>query len=144
MGKYEAILNNWVGIVGLGEVLMETLGTKGRIILMWDKKAWKGQEVESGCQTITCKCCLINYDLVWFVTIVYVYCDRNERRDSWEKLGAMRSLCKGPWVVCGDLNIIRLTDLKHHMIFPAALMSWKSLNLLCTRNRILGERGKLL
>ena len=42
MGKYEAILNNWVGIVGLGEVLMETLGTKGRIILMWDKKAWKG------------------------------------------------------------------------------------------------------
>lgn len=37
----------------MGEISMEELGGKGGIIIMWDKRSWKGEMVESGNQMIT-------------------------------------------------------------------------------------------
>ncbi|CAN4123722.1 unnamed protein product [Withania somnifera] len=71
---------------------------------MWDKRTWKGKTVEYGSQMITCKLTGLNQDIDWFLTVVHASCDRNERRELWEELGAMRSFCEGPWVVCGDFN----------------------------------------
>ncbi|WMV37052.1 hypothetical protein MTR67_030437 [Solanum verrucosum] len=34
----------------------------------------------------------------------------------WEELGAMRSLCEGPWVVCGDFNTTRFPSEKINCI----------------------------
>ncbi|WMV29117.1 hypothetical protein MTR67_022502 [Solanum verrucosum] len=39
--------------------------------------------------------------------VVYAKCKKIERRELWGELGAMRSLCEGPWVVGGDFNVIR-------------------------------------
>lgn len=36
-----------------------------------------------------------------FLTVVYAKCKKIERRELWGELGAMRSLCEGPWVVGG-------------------------------------------
>ncbi|KAG5590373.1 hypothetical protein H5410_040887 [Solanum commersonii] len=48
----------------------------------WDKRSWKGEMVESGNQMITCKLSGINVDLIWFLTVVYASCDRNERNET--------------------------------------------------------------
>ncbi|KAG5616742.1 hypothetical protein H5410_016566 [Solanum commersonii] len=84
---------------------MEALGSKGSIIIMWDKRSWKGEMVESGNQMITCKLSGIN-------TAVYASCDRNERSELWEELGTMKSFCEEPWVVCGDFNTTRFPSEK--------------------------------
>ncbi|WMV33130.1 hypothetical protein MTR67_026515 [Solanum verrucosum] len=48
-----------------------------------------------------------NQNLTWYLTAVYVKCKRMEKKDLWCELEAMRSLYEGPWVVCGDFNVIR-------------------------------------
>lgn len=65
---------------------------------------------------ITCNLCGINQDLTWFVTAVYVACGRNESRELWEELGAMRSLREGPWVECGDFNTTRFPSEKTNCV----------------------------
>ncbi|KAG5630554.1 hypothetical protein H5410_002271 [Solanum commersonii] len=92
--------------------LVKTIGSKGGILVMWDKRSWKGEMVEYGNQSITCKLCEVNRELTWFLLAVYASCDRNERMDLWEDLGAMRRLCEGPWVVSGDFNTTRFPPRK--------------------------------
>ncbi|XP_059292427.1 uncharacterized protein LOC132045867 [Lycium ferocissimum] len=38
---------------------------------------------------------------------VYASCDIIIRRELWLELTSIRSLCDGPWVVCGDVNVTR-------------------------------------
>lgn len=90
---------------------------------MWNKRSWRGEEVESGNWMITCKLCGINQDLSWFSTTVYASCDRNERMDLWEELGAIRSLCEGPWVVCGDFKTTRFPSEKTNCVNLSGAMS---------------------
>lgn len=94
--------NRWVG-----ELHLEAVGSSRGILILWDKRVWEGELVESGEQCISCKLTSQNQNLTWYLTAVYAKCKRMERRDLWCELGAMRSLCEGPWVVCGDFNVIR-------------------------------------
>ncbi|KAG5580194.1 hypothetical protein H5410_050821 [Solanum commersonii] len=66
---------------------MESLGNKGGILIMWGKRNWKGEPVERVTKALLAS-------LVREKGIV-------------EELGAMRSLCEGPWEVCGDFNTTR-------------------------------------
>ncbi|WMV36518.1 hypothetical protein MTR67_036414 [Solanum verrucosum] len=109
VGEYVQQLggNRW-----MGGMWMESLGSKGGILIMWDKRNWKGEPVERGNQSITCSFSGLNQDLIWFITAVYASCDGRERKELWEELGAMRSFCEGPWVVCGDFNTTRFPSEK--------------------------------
>jgi len=42
--------NRWVG-----EIHLEADGSRGGIIILWDRRVWKGEMVEHGNQSITCK-----------------------------------------------------------------------------------------
>jgi len=72
--------------------------------------------VEYGNQSITCKLCGVNQELTWYLTAVYASCDRNKMMELREELGTMKSLCEGPWVVCGDFNITRFPSKKTNCI----------------------------
>jgi len=85
-----------------GGIWLEAIGSKDGILVMWDKRSWKGEMVEYGNQSITCKLCGVNQELTWYLTAVYASCDRNERMELWEELGAIRSQCEGTSVVCRD------------------------------------------
>lgn len=60
--------------------------------------------MESGDQMITCKFTGSTQNVTWCLSVVYANC---ERKELWRELAAVRSLCEGPWVVCGDFNVIR-------------------------------------
>ncbi|KAG5616440.1 hypothetical protein H5410_016264 [Solanum commersonii] len=98
VGEYVQQLggNRW-----MGGMWMESLGSKRGILIMWDKMNWKGEHFSD-----------LNQDLIWFITAVYAPCDGKERKELWEELGAMRSFCEGPWVVCGDFNTTRFPSEK--------------------------------
>ncbi|KAG5576904.1 hypothetical protein H5410_057038 [Solanum commersonii] len=76
-------------------VAFGSVGSSGGILILWDKRVWEGELVESGEQCITCKLTCLDQNLTWYLTIVYAKCKRMERRDLWCELGAMRSLCEG-------------------------------------------------
>lgn len=49
----------------------------------------------------------LEQDMTWYLIAIYANCKRVERRELWWELAAIRSLCDGPWVLCGDFNITR-------------------------------------
>ncbi|KAH0737958.1 hypothetical protein KY290_036663 [Solanum tuberosum] len=83
--------NRWVG--GLW---IDSIGKSGGIIVLWDKREWKGELIDTGSQMLTCKLCGINQDLTWYLTAVYAECDRNEREELWWELSSIRGICEGP------------------------------------------------
>ncbi|KAG5616387.1 hypothetical protein H5410_016211 [Solanum commersonii] len=93
-------INRW-----LGEAHVEAIGRSGGIVVLWDKRVWKGEMVDSGNQMPTCRFEGIEQELKWHLSAIYADCDRGERRELWWELAAIRSLFEGSWVVCGDFNI---------------------------------------
>ncbi|KAG5595083.1 hypothetical protein H5410_036315 [Solanum commersonii] len=75
--------NRWVG-----EIHLEADGSRGEIIILWDRRAWKGEMVEHGNQSIT----------------LYADYKRVERIELWGELYSAGGRCAGPWVVGGDFN----------------------------------------
>ncbi|KAH0702388.1 hypothetical protein KY285_016666 [Solanum tuberosum] len=103
---YQQIWNNrW-----LGEAHVEAIGRSGGIVVLWDKRVWKGEMVDSGNQMLTCRFEGIEQELTWHLSAIYADCDRGERRELWWELAAIRSLFEGSWVVCGDFNITRYPE----------------------------------
>ncbi|KAG5593622.1 hypothetical protein H5410_034854 [Solanum commersonii] len=41
------------------------------------------------------------------ISLVYAANGKIERRLAWDELGTVRGLIEGPWVICGDFNVIR-------------------------------------
>lgn len=91
----------------LGEVHLESIGRSGGILVLCDTRNCMGELVESGDQMITFKCTGITQNVTWCLSVVYANWGRNERKELWWKLAAVRSLCEGPWVVSGDFNVTR-------------------------------------
>ncbi|KAG5608834.1 hypothetical protein H5410_020115 [Solanum commersonii] len=56
---------------------LEASGTRGRILMLWDDIAWRGETLEIGLYTLTCK---------------------------FEETGVVTGLLEGPWAVSGDFN----------------------------------------
>lgn len=48
----------------------------------------------------------------YYTNMRFQLSDGSERKVLWEELGAMRSFCEGPWVVCGDFNTTRFPSEK--------------------------------
>ncbi|KAG5586475.1 hypothetical protein H5410_046909 [Solanum commersonii] len=59
------------------DVKFKNSGNRRGILMLWDNRVWKGDIVET------------------------------ERRSVWEEMGAIRGIIEGPWVVCGDFNVVR-------------------------------------
>ncbi|KAG5631924.1 hypothetical protein H5410_003641 [Solanum commersonii] len=71
----------------------EVTGTRRGIVIMWNKRSYKGELVNTSAYSIT--------------TGVYGPHNRLERRAFLGEFVARRGICEGPWVVCGDFNTTR-------------------------------------
>ncbi|XP_060216839.1 uncharacterized protein LOC132644270 [Lycium barbarum] len=94
--------NRWVSYVQL-----EASGTRGGIVIMWDRRVWEGTLSSVGAYSVSCSFSGIDEDFNWHITGVYAPNDRVEREETWWEIGAARGLISGPWVLCGDFNIVR-------------------------------------
>ncbi|KAH0722003.1 hypothetical protein KY289_005047 [Solanum tuberosum] len=86
---------------------IEADGSSGRVLVMWDSRIWVGSSVEEGKFSITYKFEAVQDGFCWFLTGVYAPHTRTEKLECWEEIAAVRELCGGPWVTCGDFNTVR-------------------------------------
>lgn len=73
-------------------VQLEASGTRGGILIMWDKRIWKGEVSSMGAYSVSCCFYGKNQDFKWHLTGVYAPNDRVEREDTWWEVGAARGL----------------------------------------------------
>ncbi|WMV18962.1 hypothetical protein MTR67_012347 [Solanum verrucosum] len=95
---------------------LEARGTKGGIIILWDNSIWEGEVCEMGTYCITVRFLGKTQDFSWHLSGVYGPNDREERKEVWWELGAVRSLFDGPWVIAGDFNVVRSPSEKKNCI----------------------------
>ncbi|KAG5624592.1 hypothetical protein H5410_009810 [Solanum commersonii] len=91
----------------VGEVQLEAKGSRGGIMIMWNKREWVGEMVDSTGQMISCTVTGVCQDIAWLLSAVYASCNRVIRRELWSELEASRNNWEGPWRVCGDFNVTR-------------------------------------
>lgn len=91
----------------IGHAYVEASRTRGGILLMWDERAWKGEVLEIGSYTITCKFESQTQNFICHISGVYAPNFYKERRIVWEELSSVRRLMEGPWAICGDFNVSR-------------------------------------
>ncbi|WMV23105.1 hypothetical protein MTR67_016490 [Solanum verrucosum] len=89
------------------QAYLESSGTRGGILMMWDERAWRGEILEIGAYSITCKFESQLQDFKCHITGVYAPNCYKERRIVWEEVSAVRGLMEGPWAICGDFNVTR-------------------------------------
>jgi len=95
-------------------VQLEASGTRGGIVIMWDKRRWDGEVSSVGEFSVSVCFSGKNLDFKWHLTGVYAPNDRAEREETWWELGAARGLFTGPWVLCGDFNAVRYPSEKYN------------------------------
>jgi len=95
---------------------LEASGTRGGIMMLWDSRIWKGEVLEIGTYTLTCKFESQVQDFSCHITGVYAPNCYVERRLVWEEIGSIRGLIEGPWAVCGDFKEARYVSEKRNCI----------------------------
>lgn len=93
---------------------LQASGTRGGILMIWDSRLWKGEILEIGSYTLTCKFEALLQDYKCHIIGVYAPNCRTEREHVWEEIGTVRSLFEGPWAVCGDFNVTRFPSEKRN------------------------------
>jgi len=83
-------------------------------MMMWDCRAWKGEVLEIGAYTLTCKFEAQFQSFSCHLTGVYAPNCYIERRKVWEEIADVRGLMEGPWAICGDFNTTRYVSEKRN------------------------------
>ncbi|KAG5575495.1 hypothetical protein H5410_055629 [Solanum commersonii] len=86
---------------------LEAEGSCGGILLLWDSRIWSGTLVETGQYSITYEFVSTQIFFTWYLTGMYAPHTRIEKLICWEELAAVRTVCEGPWITCGDFNTNR-------------------------------------
>lgn len=60
-------------------------GSRGGIMIIWDKREWVGDMVDFAGQMISCKFTGVCQDITWLLSAVYANCNRVIRRESWSE-----------------------------------------------------------
>ncbi|XP_047259929.1 uncharacterized protein LOC124892764 [Capsicum annuum] len=68
---------------------------------------WKGEVIETGVHTLTCRFEALSQNFNCHITGVYAPNCKVERKEVWDELGAVKGILEGPWAVCGNLNVCR-------------------------------------
>ncbi|RVW24957.1 Transposon TX1 uncharacterized 149 kDa protein [Vitis vinifera] len=91
----------------LGWVSLDTRGSAGGVLVMWDKNVLEGLEAEVGSFSISCRFKNCEEGFVWVFSGLYGPCNGKERREMWEELAAVKGLWGDPWCIAGDFNAVR-------------------------------------
>ncbi|KAG5618937.1 hypothetical protein H5410_018761 [Solanum commersonii] len=83
-------------------------GTRGGIIILWDKRNWVNISTHQGIYTVSCMLESVQENFRWCFTRVYGPHTNIEREDLWYELAAIRGLWDDSWVIGGDFNVCRL------------------------------------
>ncbi|CAN4125589.1 unnamed protein product [Withania somnifera] len=82
---------------------LEASGTRGQNVMIWNRRVWKGDVLQIGVHSFTCRFEGQLQDFRCHITGVYA-----------PNLSAVRDLMEGPWAICGDFNIVRFPTKKRN------------------------------
>ncbi|XP_070017179.1 uncharacterized protein [Nicotiana sylvestris] len=106
-GDIKEIVNQIWGGRWVSYASLKASGTRGGILLLWDCRVWKGEMLQTGAYTLTCKFKALLQNFQCHITGVYAPNCKIERKIVWREIGAVRGLMEGPWAVCGNFNVTR-------------------------------------
>lgn len=78
----------------------------GSIWITWRQDYYQVVAISKITQVVTCKIIYLPKQSSFYVTFVYAYNHRCKRRGLWEYLESQMVVCKSPWMVIGDFNLV--------------------------------------
>ncbi|RVX00171.1 hypothetical protein CK203_026677 [Vitis vinifera] len=108
--KIQEMTRGIIRSIGVGRFLdwgtVDSRGSAGGIVVLWDNRVLEMIELEKGECSISCHFKNCEDGFTWTFTGVYGPTKRRERENLWNELGAIHGLWNGPWCVAGDFNAI--------------------------------------
>lgn len=93
-------------------ITTEAMASNIRIMILWKAENLEVSVLDRTSQFIHCKLRARDGSFEGLVTVVYAFNQRVERRALWDALEAKSSNINTPWVVLGDMNVVRSADEK--------------------------------
>jgi len=91
---------------------LEASGTRGGIIIIWDKRQWVKTDTLQGSYSISCMLESIQEEFRWCFSGIYGPHTDSEREEMWHEIAGVRGLWDGHWVLGGDFNVCRFESEK--------------------------------
>ncbi|XP_066334366.1 uncharacterized protein [Miscanthus floridulus] len=86
---------------------LPAVNTAGGVLLGWRTDAWSASHVSLQSHSVTAKITSrCDPRLAWWITVVYGSLDANDQQAFLNELVGLRSSLLGPWLICGDFNMI--------------------------------------
>ncbi|XP_075085270.1 uncharacterized protein LOC142168647 [Nicotiana tabacum] len=101
---------------------LKASGTRGAIIVLWDKRLWRCIDSYQGRFSITCILESLHEDFRWCFTGMYGPHSNIERMEFWQELGAVRGLWGEQWVIGGNFNVCRFENERFNCTIKSGAM----------------------
>lgn len=86
---------------------LKASGTRGGIVVIWDKRKWVKLDAHRGSYSISCMLESNTEVFRWCFTGIYGPHNNPEREVMWSEIAGIRELWEDHWVVGGDFNVVR-------------------------------------
>ncbi|KAL5549263.1 hypothetical protein UlMin_004494 [Ulmus minor] len=86
-------------------VALSSIGSSGGIVIIWDVRGVRVKDSLVGRFTVSIE--VEEGDRNWWFTGVYGPNDYRERKEFWEELYGLHSICGPRWCLGGDFNVVR-------------------------------------
>ncbi|WVZ69147.1 LOW QUALITY PROTEIN: hypothetical protein U9M48_017983 [Paspalum notatum var. saurae] len=91
-----------------------SVGLSGGLLLACRHDIWAISAVEVWHRSITARVQVLSSSTNWWLTVVYGPCSAVERVEFLRELRNLRAVQPGPWMICGDFNMIYLAADKNN------------------------------
>jgi hypothetical protein len=103
--------------VSFDYAFLPTDGTRGGILVAWRSATWCASQVHLSPNALTLRLLLLLNASTWWIAIVYGPPNEQDKVAFLDELGRIRSHQIGPWLLCGDFNLIyQASDKNNHRL----------------------------
>ncbi|XP_071685364.1 uncharacterized protein [Lolium perenne] len=102
---YSSVVLEMLGSEFDDYVYLPAIGTRGGILLAWKSTVVSISDPEFTAHTLSAKVCTPG-GTPWWITVVYGPQTDADKIAFLQELREVRAACPGPWLLCGDFNLI--------------------------------------
>jgi endonuclease/exonuclease/phosphatase family metal-dependent hydrolase len=100
-------MNTDVTSSDFGYISLTAVGIAGGAVLSWRRDLWAASLAATRRFSVTILLTPLNDPGVpWWLTNIYGLTDKGDKLEFLQELRATRAACAGPWLLCGDFNMI--------------------------------------
>lgn len=118
-----SFLRSFVGSFFDKYYFIPSVGSAGGIITCWNSKAFSCGEVLVRKYSLTTQMKHLSSGSTFYVTNVYRPPSWDGKEEFCNELAALKEVCGGSWVMCGDFNLIKNTNERRGKTWCGRLMT---------------------